>query len=153
MYKPILCVDFDGVIHSYTSGWKGPRLIPDPPVEGAIEFLIEAQQVFSVAIYSSRSRYFLGRRAMKQWLLKHFVAMCPDYETAPQLLKDLIIEVAFAEPWEDEVKYAAKKFIAAIDFPLQKPPAFLQLDDRAITFTGQFPTNQEMKAFKPWNKK
>jgi hypothetical protein len=38
MTKPILCLDFDGVIHSYSSGWKGADVIPDPPVEalGAI---------------------------------------------------------------------------------------------------------------------
>ena len=29
MSKPILCLDFDGVLHSYTSGWRGAR-IPDP---------------------------------------------------------------------------------------------------------------------------
>ena len=28
--KPILCLDFDGVIHSYISGWKGADVIPDP---------------------------------------------------------------------------------------------------------------------------
>lgn len=31
MGKPILCLDFDGVIHSYASGWKGADVIPDPP--------------------------------------------------------------------------------------------------------------------------
>ena len=36
---PILCIDFDGVLHSYSSGWKGARNIPDPPVTGAIEWL------------------------------------------------------------------------------------------------------------------
>ncbi len=36
MTKPILCVDFDGVVHSYTSGWKGETVIPYPPVNGAL---------------------------------------------------------------------------------------------------------------------
>ena len=50
-----ICVDFDGVIHSYTSGWKGIDVIPDPPVEGAIEALHIYCQHFNVNIYSARS--------------------------------------------------------------------------------------------------
>lgn len=35
--KPTVVFDFDGVIHSYTSGWKGATEIPDPPVPGVRE--------------------------------------------------------------------------------------------------------------------
>lgn len=37
----ILSIDFDGVIHSYTSRWKGVDVIPDMPVPGAFEALTE----------------------------------------------------------------------------------------------------------------
>lgn len=134
MRTPILCIDFDGVLNSYTSGWKGARCIPDPPVPGAIDWLrsllTDAECVcamaprfldFDVCIYSSRSRYIGGRRAMKKWL---------------------------GEQFEKAGYY--KQLIGLIRFPLMKPPAFLQIDDRAITFTGIFPAIKEMKGFKTW---
>lgn len=70
MEKPILCLDFDGVIHSYTSCWKGAHVIPDGPVPGAIPYMLNALDHFNVAIFSSRSRSILGRFAMKRWLSK-----------------------------------------------------------------------------------
>ena len=50
--KPILCLDFDGVCHSYISGWQGAGVIPDPPVDGMWEFLETAIGVFEVDIFS-----------------------------------------------------------------------------------------------------
>lgn len=119
----IICVDFDGVLHSYTSGWKGATDIPDPPVPGAIEWLIALCDDPEVepAIYSSRSRYDGAVKAMQAWLVSHGF---------PQKLLDS----------------------HRIAFPTQKPAAFLTLDDRAVCFTGVFPPLEEMKLFKPWNK-
>jgi hypothetical protein len=119
--KPILCVDFDGVIHSYTSGWKGANNIPDPPVPGAIKFLGEATKFFRVAIFSSRSNEPGGITAMQDWLADHTPALCH---------------------WLNE-----------IEWPTEKPAALVTLDDRAITFTGEWPDMQMLLDFKPWNKK
>lgn len=70
--KPILCLDFDGVIHSYTSPWKGPAIIHDPPVPGAKEFVDAALDHFTVVIYSSRSISEDGLYAMKRYMVVHF---------------------------------------------------------------------------------
>jgi hypothetical protein len=72
-HKKHICVDFDGVIHSYTSGWQGAYEISDPPVDGAIEWLeslIESDD-FKPMIYSSRSIDENGIKAMKLWFSKH----------------------------------------------------------------------------------
>lgn len=64
-------VDFDGVIHSYTSGWVSAAIIPDPPVEGAIEWLNEMVKHFHVAIFTTRATNSDARRAIQNWLEVH----------------------------------------------------------------------------------
>lgn len=64
-----ICFDFDGVLHSYASGWKGPDVIPDPPVVGMPEALARLEALgWKVVIQSSRARYAGGREAIKRWL-------------------------------------------------------------------------------------
>jgi hypothetical protein len=124
-YKPRLCVDFDGVLHSYKSGWQGAHVCADPPVPGAIAFLREATEHFEVYVHSSRSHQKGGRDAMRAYLL----------------------EWAQLEGDEDLM------WLNKIRWPNEKPAAFVTLDDRAICFTGTFPSVEEIKNFKPWNKK
>jgi hypothetical protein len=128
MDKPILCLDFDGVIHSYSSGWQGAALIPDRPVPGAIEFIYNAVEHFRVAVFSSRSNQTGGLAAMRGWLRAF-----------------LLHEIADGEDVE--------RVFSMIEWPLEKPAAFLTIDDRALTFDGTWPSVETIKAFKPWNKK
>jgi hypothetical protein len=69
--RKTLVVDFDGVLHSYASGWRGATVVPDPPVPGALAFLRGAVDRFDIAVLSSRSRETGGIEAMKSWLLEH----------------------------------------------------------------------------------
>ena len=152
MHKPILCLDFDGVIHSYTSGWKGASVIPDPPVPGALEFIVTALDVFEVHILSSRSHQWGGKRAMKRYLREHLVDLGYWGEPVPQWWTDEIFKDTHMAPWDHEVRSAADRVIAQIKWPWFKPPAMVTLDDRAMTFSGQWPTLTELMRFKPWNK-
>lgn len=152
--KPILSLDFDGVIHSYTSGWMGPRTIPDMPVPGALAFIVVALDHFEVAIFSSRSRYFGGRSAMKRWLrAQYFQLGMLDSDEIPLWWYDRICVGNRMEPWHLEVDSAAREVVRAIKWPLFKPPAMIGLDDRVLTFDGTFPALSYLQSFRPWNKR
>ena len=71
-FRKIICVDFDGVIHSYTSGWKAPDIADDPPVPGAVEWLrtLMLSADFEPQIYSSRSMQEGGILCMKEFLIR-----------------------------------------------------------------------------------
>ncbi len=150
-FKPIICLDFDGVIHGYQSGWKGARNIPDPPVPGALNFILEALEVSEVHVLSSRSHAWFGRMAMKHWLKEHFIRLAADWDTTPILLRDRIANEAL-DPYNHQVANAADLIIKQIKWPLYKPPAIITIDDRAIRFTGQWQKPKEYLALKPWNK-
>lgn len=143
--KPVLCLDFDGVLHSYGSGWKGPCEIPDLPVPGAMEALLEYTEAFTVCIYSSRSKEPGGIDAMKAWIWFYM-----EWLLVPDTVDD------DADEMEGEGLATRKRVQAAfasIHFPLAKPAAFFTIDDRALCFAGEFPPAAELKAFKPWNRK
>lgn len=72
-WRQTIAVDFDGVIHSYASGWQGADVIPDPPVDGAIAWLNELAVVADVVILTTRAETDEGRRAVMEWLMFHGV--------------------------------------------------------------------------------
>jgi hypothetical protein len=136
--KPILCVDFDGVIHSYTSGWHGATVVPDPPVKGALAWLWKATEWFNVQVYSSRSKDPEARVAMLAWMIKHSLAEFG--EGHPMSMLDM--------GRDQDCEYP-------ITFAYEKPAAFLTIDDRAVCFEGDWGELDpcELLNFKPWNKR
>lgn len=135
---PILCLDFDGVLHSYSSGWKGADVVPDPPVEGAMKFLMEALKKFRVSVYSSRSHQQGGREAMRDWLFEHLTE---------HMIHDVGISAGRAKV------LAGAKVFTMIEWPDHKPPAMVTLDDRALPFEGEWPEVDDLLHFVPWNKR
>ena len=104
-------------------------IIPDPPVDGAIRFVERASEHFRIAILSSRSRSFRGRWAMRAWLEKNVI----DHFGVDRV--------------------GADDLLISIEWPWFKPSAFVTIDDRAITFTGQWPDIDNLRTFVPWNAK
>lgn len=71
MGKQTVIFDFDGVVHSYSSRWKGADNIPDPPVPGIRESIAEIRQHYRVVIVSSRCYQAGGIDAINAWLSKY----------------------------------------------------------------------------------
>jgi hypothetical protein len=83
-----IAVDFDGVIHSYTSPWVDATTIPDPPVEGAIEWLNRIAKQFEVIIFTTRGKSLEGVKAVCEYLREHGCTIDPavTWEKPPALV-------------------------------------------------------------------
>lgn len=68
--KQTVVFDFDGVIHSYSSGWKGATVIPDAPVPGIKEAIESIREQYFVVVVSSRCAAPGGMEAIEEWLEK-----------------------------------------------------------------------------------
>jgi hypothetical protein len=127
--KPILCLDFDGVIHSYNSPWTNDTEIADDVTSGFFEWAERASRIFRLVIYSSRSKNPEAVMAMEDWLFKQW------------------------GKWEP-VKGMKFKNTIEFEFAHEKPAAFLTIDDRALTFHGDWSEfdPEKLISFRPWNK-
>lgn len=125
-----IAVDFDGVLHSYTSPWVAEDVIPDPPVDGAIAWLLEMVRRFEVVIHTTRGKTADGQEAVRRWLVEH----------------------ATAHLGEAARDSGALTMIMGLAVTAEKVPALVYIDDRAWRFQGAFPTADEIHRARPWNK-
>ena len=126
-HRPIVCIDFDGVIHSYDRGWQNGEIYGEV-VTGFFEWALVAQNYFELVVYSSRSKTLIGTQKMAEWL-----------------------DAKYSE-WQKTAPISEQLHI---QFSHEKPPAFITIDDRAITFKGRWDSEElnaaTMLNFKPWN--
>jgi len=131
-FKPTLCIDFDGVIHSYEKGWQD-GVIYGTVVPGFFEWVERVRDKFKLVIYSSRSKDDAGIAAMGLWFHEQRNAWIKSGG-----------ERNHTEP-------------LTMEFANEKPAAWLTIDDRAICFTGDWNAPElqpdAMRSFKPWNAK
>lgn len=126
--KPILCLDFDGVIHDYKEGWKDGKIYGHV-TPGFFEWAWNAKDIFELHIFSSRS--VLQMREMYDWMVEEY-----HQATVPDAANPAFADFGFV-------------------FDRQKPPAFLTIDDRAITFQGSWMqlNPSVLRGFKTWTQK
>lgn len=127
-YKPILCIDFDGVIHSYEKGWQN-GVIYGSVTPGFWEWAEQAAKLFKLVIYSSRSKTDAGNMEMSAWLIGQ------------------------RRTWREAGGTHEIPDALSFEFASEKPAAFLTIDDRAICFTGDWSALDPaiLREFKPWN--
>ncbi|MDQ5820574.1 MAG: hypothetical protein M3540_03950 [Actinomycetota bacterium] len=122
-----IAVDFDGVLHSYVSGWVAADALPDPPVPGAIEWLNEVAAEYDILILTTRARYPEAIPAIEAWLREHgFTGECVvTCEKGPALLYlddrawrfrgkfPTLRTIRYAKPWRvgDPAKPGARAVI------------------------------------------
>ena len=127
-----ICMDFDGCLHRYDSGWQGADIIPDPAVDGAIISLYDyLNDGLTLAIHSARSAQLGGITAMQHWLHSK------DLEFREK------VDMARGMPY----------LLEQIQFPMCKPAAKIYIDDRGYRFEGQYPTPSELRQlFTTWQR-
>lgn len=103
-------VDFDGVIHRYSKGWRGGDIY-DPPIPGAIKALGEMYQEEAVFVLTASNE--ARRHDIVEWLERRGLTAIMD------------------DPYERREFWNDKGVILVTN---RKYPARRYLDDRGVTF-------------------
>ena len=100
-----ICLDFDGVINSFTSGWRGEDDIPDLPIFGTRDSINRLRAIgYKIVVHSCRCHSPIGRKAIENYLLTHDIDVDDICEHKPQA--DYYVDdraIKFDGVWEDAV--------------------------------------------------
>ncbi len=102
--RKTVCLDFDGVIHSYRSGWQGETNIPDPPIHRVDLAIKQLRKNFRVVVFSARCRSEEGVLAVEDWLARHNIEVdevCMHKPPAFVYVDDRA--VAFTGDWDETI--------------------------------------------------
>lgn len=128
-FRPIICIDFDGVIHSYERGWQGGEIY-GTVVPGFFAWAVAATERFDLMVYSSRSKDIVLLDNMRAWVWDQFTQWCLRNDEDPDTVP------------------------LKLTFTHEKPAAWLTIDDRAVQFRGDWSdpslTPDAIRNFKPW---
>ncbi len=114
-FKKTICVDFDGVIHRYSLGWKGGKVY-DPPIEGSRENMKQlVDEGYEVIILTARLQPKYPdikeqKAKMVEWLTKngfilgsHYHGITNNKPSAVAYIDDKSIR--FQDNWDKIRKY------------------------------------------------
>jgi hypothetical protein len=112
MPPKVIAIDFDGVIHSYYSGWQGPLKADDPLVPGIKEVIAELRRDYKVVVMSSRCLHPGGTQTIENYLRKHDIVVdgitgekipamvyVDDRAITFREAKDLLGQIERFKPW------------------------------------------------------
>ena len=149
--KKTVVFDFDGVIHSYTSGWKGESVIADPPVPRIKEAISDIRLAgYEVVVVSTRCATKEGHGAVRAWLIDNEIEVdAVKTEKPPAVVyiddraicfdgnpDNLLNKIIGFEPWyKNTVKTNADRIRAMSDEELAKFMAD-RLDKRSMNILG-----------------
>jgi hypothetical protein len=127
-FRRIIAVDFDGVLHDDGCGWKGPAVILGPAVPGAINWLSGLL----------RARNDEGKLILD---VRIFSSRC----RSPEGIEAMKV-------WLGNQGLGLKD-LAELHFAVEKPPAWVTIDDRVFRFEGRYPTLAWLLEFNSWTRR
>jgi hypothetical protein len=114
-----IAVDFDGVIHRYSKGWRDGTIY-DPPVDGSREALARIHARYDVVIFTTRVN--------------------PDMHGS-EVQMDRVLDWLAAHGFRKDEHFDRITHV--------KPPALVYIDDRALHFTAWDETLDELSGRYP----
>lgn len=103
--KPVLCLDFDGVLHDHAGlEWTGEADIFGPPIHGAKEAVDFLRTRYTVVVHSARCCTTEGRQSIVSWLAMYGIAVdevCEHKPAAFAYVDDL--GVPFYGDWSEVI--------------------------------------------------